>query len=756
MSTDPGTPLATLMHALGWADLAVFAEIQRMRARGRALSADAPWGAYIGEAEVDEILGDLLKVGPLQIDAEEAAGVRALVDARRTEVLDNRRREAQDLADGKPVSQLTRLADAFDLTDTDVDLLLLALAPQVNARYLRLYAYLQDDLSAQHLTPALAFRLLSDDRVVRIALARHLSPDAPLRRHGLLTPAGDGQRPLPAQPLTLDPRVARRILQDEAWDPSLHPWCRLEAGADIERPVRRSVASAVNGLLQVLDTTTGPVLRIDARSQRDALEAARHLARKLDAPLMIVDLAAGARLGIAPQPVAKRIAREARIQAAVLLILDAPEPVDGADPLAPLLVATEGTPRPLLLHRAPAGTGEALGTTRRFLSLKLPRLMLAERRAAWKELLATSQFAPGGDVLEAETLARRYRFSRGQIAQVLDLARNRALSGGSSKPSPDDVRAACADAFLPDPGPLAEKVPVRRSWADLVVPREAHQLLREMLAQTEQRELVLEARGPERMRAGERGIKALFTGPPGTGKSLAAEVLAHSLGYPLFRVDLSMVVSKWVGETEKQLNRLFTSAEEAPCVLLFDEADALFGKRSEVKDAQDRFANLEVSYLLQRLEAFDGIAILTSNLKRNIDEAFLRRFTFAVDFPFPEAPERLAIWTRLLPAEYPLAEGVDLPDVAREFKLAGANIWNVAVAAACMAATSENQRITRPMLAHAVLREYQKLGRQVAALRPALLAGGEAPKNSPDKRSGKRPLSAAEARRQRLSGTPPE
>jgi len=746
MTDTSNARLDTLMHALGWADLAVFAEVQRMRARGRALSSDAPWGAYIGEAEVDEILGDLLDIGPMQVDAEEAAGLRRLVDDRRAEVLARRQEDDSDLG---------RLIAAFDLQDDDVDLLLLALAPEVNARYLRLYAYLQDDLSAQHLTPALAFRLLSDDRPGRVALAGRLAPDAPLRRHRLLLlPHAENRPDLPlqAQPLVVAPRVARRILQSEAWDPDLHPWCRLERGDDLEKPVRPAVAAAVNGLLQVLHDTA-PVLRIDARSQRDALEAARHLARKVDAPLMIVDLAAGARLGVAPEPVAPRIAREARLQAAVLLVLDPPEPEDGADPLAPLLVATEGTPRPLLLHRAPAGTGEPLGADRKFLHLSLPALRLDERRGAWEELLARGGFADGGEPLDPELLARRFRFSRGQIAQVLDLARDRALARGSAKPTPDDVRGACADAFLPDPGPLAEQVAVRRGWDDLVVPLEPHRLLREMLAQTEQRELVLEALGPDRLRAGERGIKALFTGPPGTGKSLAAEVLAHSLGYPLFRVDLSMVVSKWVGETEKQLNRLFTAAEEAPCVLLFDEADALFGKRSEVKDAQDRFANLEVSYLLQRLEAFDGIAILTSNLKRNIDEAFLRRFTFAVDFPFPEANERLAIWKRLLPDEYPLADGVSLPEVAREFKLAGANIWNVAVAAACSAAASDERRITRPMLAHAVLREYQKLGRQVAALRPALLAGGEAAPSaqSPKTAKGARPVSAAEARRRRLA-----
>jgi MoxR-like ATPase len=743
------------MHALSWADLAVFAEVQRMRARGRALGADAPWGAYIGEAEVDEILGDLLKIGPLQLDEEVGSAIRDMVDDRRAEVVRARRAEEVAFAKGEVVSDLTRLAAAFELEDIDVDLLLLALAPEVNARYLRLYAYLQDDLSAQHLTPALAFRLLSDDRAERIRLAGRLAPDAPLLRHSLLLlpdAAEHPGRPIQAQPLTVAPRISRRILQGEVWDPDLHPWCRLEP--DVERPTRTAVIHAVDGLLQVLaQLDTGPVVRIDARSQRDALEAARHLARAVSSPLMVVDLAAGARLGIAPERVSARLAREARLQSAVVLVLDPPEPTNGADPLAPLLVATQGTSRPLLLHRAPSGTGEPLGDGRRFLALHLSPLTLSERRKAWTELFKGDGLAAEQDLDRAEILARRYRFSHDQIAQVVELARDAALASGRKKPTADDVQAACVGAFLPELGPLAEQLQVRRGWDDLVVPPEARRLLEEMLAQVEQRELVLEALGPDRVRQGERGVKALFTGAPGTGKSLAAEVLAHSLGYPLFRVDLSMVVSKWVGETEKQLNKLFTAAEEAPCVLLFDEADALFGKRSEVKDAQDRFANLEVSYLLQRVEAFDGIAILTSNLKRNIDEAFLRRFTFAVDFPFPEVRERLAIWKRLLPKEYPLAASVDLADVAREFKLAGANIWNVAVAAACMAAASKDGRITRAMLAHTVLREYQKLGRQVTALRPSILAGVE-PATDPDGHSPRRKgraKSAAEARRERVA-----
>jgi hypothetical protein len=487
--------------------------------------------------------------------------------------------------------------------------------------------------------------------------------------------------------------------------------------------------------------------------------------------LLVAELSWAARLGEPVDLLAGPLARESRLQGAALLLLDPPEPEPfGPDPLAPFVVETDGAPLPLLIHAPEHGGADALPTARRSIVLPLPGLSLSERTAAWEAALIgvkTSHLTlgtPGGapaarPPLDPAALARRFRFSAGQIAQVLDAARDRAVALGHREPGAADVVAACADAFVPEPGPLAERVLVRRAWDDLVLPDDARTLLRELVSQVERREQVLEALGEDRVRAGERGIKALFSGPPGTGKSLAAEVIAHALGYPLFRVDLSSVVSKWVGETEKHLSRLFVAAEDAPCVLLFDEADALFGRRAEVKGAQDRFANLEVSYLLQRLETFDGIAILTTNLKRNIDEAFLRRFTFVVDFPFPEADERRRIWERVLTPRYPLADDVKLPEVASEFRLSGANIWNVAVAAACAAAESPGARITRAMLAHAVGREYQKLGREVSALRPSMLAGGtrEEEPSTPGEAGRKkrpsqeRPLSAAEARRRRLA-----
>jgi len=742
-----------LLTALSWVDLAIFSEVQRVRARGRALGKDAPWGAYIGEGEVDEILGELMNIGPFRVTPETADRLRSLLDARDADF-----DAARDDAEGDP---LLKLEQAFGLSKADLQLLLLALAPEVNARYLRLFAYLQDDLGAQHLTPALALRLLSDTRAGRLELSGRLAPDAPLLAGGLIVLAHDGPIPLPARRMTVAPRVARWLLQGEPWDTELEPWARLEQPGDAH-PARKAVASAVDGLLGALPAAGGPtVLRLVARSRRDVMEASRHLASKLQAPLLVADLGSAARLGIPPGPVARPLAREARMQDAVLLVLDPPEGDGISDPLAPLIVATEEGSRPLVVHASAQTDTRPLEEGRRHLSLDLPGMALSERRKAWREALAALRKAAGrskkavADLksLNADTLARRFRFSPGQIAQVIEAATDEAAAHGRPRPSADDVRVACAETFLPDPGPLAERAQVRRGWDDIVLPADAISLLHEIVGQVERREEVLEALGLTRVRSGERGIKALFSGPPGTGKTLAAEVLAHSFGYPLFRVDLSSVVSKYVGETEKHLGRLFVAAEEAPCVLLFDEADALFGKRAEVKGAQDRFANLEVSYLLQRLEAFDGVAILTTNLKRNIDEAFLRRFTFVVDFPFPEKAQREEIWKHVLPEKWPLEKGLSISDLAAEFKLAGANIWNVAVAASVAAASSKEGHITRSMLRHAVRREYEKLGREVAALRPAMLAGGSSERGEDEKGENKparRAVSAAEARRRRL------
>jgi SpoVK/Ycf46/Vps4 family AAA+-type ATPase len=255
---------------------------------------------------------------------------------------------------------------------------------------------------------------------------------------------------------------------------------------------------------------------------------------------------------------------------------------------------------------------------------------------------------------------------------------------------------------------LAEHIESTVSWGDLVLPQPELQLLQDIASQLQHRIQVYQQWGFGNRNQRGLGISALFAGASGTGKTLAAEVLATELNLDLYRIDLSAVVSKYIGETEKNLGRVFDAADVSGVILLFDEADALFGKRSEVKDSKDRYANMEVSYLLQRMEAYRGVAILTTNLKGSIDQAFLRRIRFVVQFPFPDVAQRTEIWKRVFPRQTP-TQGIDPAKLAK-LNVAGGNIRNIALNAAFIAAEA-NQPIQMEHLLQAARSEYIKLER---------------------------------------------
>jgi SpoVK/Ycf46/Vps4 family AAA+-type ATPase len=261
-------------------------------------------------------------------------------------------------------------------------------------------------------------------------------------------------------------------------------------------------------------------------------------------------------------------------------------------------------------------------------------------------------------------------------------------------------------------GRLAKQITPRHTWDDLVLPPDRLEQLRELRSRAEHSHLVHETWGYGRKVAPRPSISALFAGESGTGKTMSAEVIATDLGLALYRIDLSGVVSKYIGETEKNLSVIFEEAHASNAILFFDEADALFGKRSEVKDAHDRYANIEIAYLLQQIEDYDGVAILATNLRQNLDDAFTRRLDFVIDFPFPETEYRQRIWERHFPPEVPLSPDINLAAIAERFPLAGGNIRNAALASAFLAA--DNGRvITMEHILGAIRREHQKMGRLV-------------------------------------------
>jgi SpoVK/Ycf46/Vps4 family AAA+-type ATPase len=300
-----------------------------------------------------------------------------------------------------------------------------------------------------------------------------------------------------------------------------------------------------------------------------------------------------------------------------------------------------------------------------------------------------------------------------QVERAAAAARLNALL--AARPlEPDDLRAGARAQNASGLERLARRIAPRAGWTDLVLPDDAVAHLRELAARAAYRELVLDGWGLAGPGTRGRGIAALFAGDSGTGKTLAAEVLAQELGLDLYAIDLATVVDKYVGETEKNLDRIFGEAERVHGVLFFDEADALFGKRSEVRDAHDRYANVEVAYLLQRMEAFDGVAILATNLRANIDDAFARRLDALVDFPMPDVADRRRLWQLSLGSVAPRADDLDLDFCSRAFELSGGNIRNIVVAAAYVAAAA-GRPIAMDDLIHGTRREYRKLGRLLDA-----------------------------------------
>ena len=372
---------------------------------------------------------------------------------------------------------------------------------------------------------------------------------------------------------------------------------------------------------------------------------------------------------------------------------------DSAESLRPLRAFLERLRCPVVLAgREPLATRRA-----HTLQFEIDKPTSGEQITLWRRELGEAAAALDGQI---ETAAAHFRLGLNGIRSASTRTRTELANMGDAKPEPWSLWEACREQARPRLDDLARRIDPVTRWDDLVLPEAQRRLLSDITAHVRQRATVYESWGfAARCRHG-LGISALFTGDSGTGKTMAAEVVANELRLDLYCIDLSQVVSKYIGETEKNLRRVFDAAEDGGAVLLFDEADALFGKRSEVKDSHDRYANIEVSYLLQRMETYHGLAILTTNMKKALDKAFLRRIRFVVHFPFPDRDSRAEIWRRIFPPETPTA-GLD-PSRLAGLSVTGGNIRNIALNAAFVAA-EEGSPVGVEHVLHAARCEYAKL-----------------------------------------------
>jgi hypothetical protein len=439
-----------------------------------------------------------------------------------------------------------------------------------------------------------------------------------------------------------------------------------------------------------------------------------------------VDLAAVTATGVAPLRALRLALRDARLTGAIaylsgweaMLADGAAQSPEEAGPSAvnasaPTDLLGELCAYPDLAVVAGRATWQPGGIDRArpLFWLEFPLPAYTQRRALWGHFL-DGETSEASEVWDLAALAGQFALTSGQIRDAVATARDMAAQAGRALTNAHLFAAARAHSN-PHLGTLARKIEPRYGWADIVLPDDQLALLHEIVATVRARPQVLEGWGVGRKLVSSAGVPILFAGPPGTGKTMAAEIIAAELALDLYKIDLSTVVSKYIGETEKNLERIFNEAETSNAILFFDEADAIFGKRSEVKDAHDRYANIEVSYLLQRMERYEGVTILATNLRANLDEAFTRRLQFAVDFPFPEEADRCRIWRTLFPPDVPREPELDFELLARRFKLAGGNIRNIIVGAAYLAA-ADGKAVTMAHLLHGARRELQKMGRLVS------------------------------------------
>ncbi|MEV8288701.1 ATP-binding protein [Streptomyces niveus] len=593
-------------------------------------------------------------------------------------------------------SRLTTLAKEFGLTPLDIEILLIALVPDLDDRFEAFYGYLNDDVTRRRPSIGLALGLCGSTPADHAARAR-LAARSPLRAGGLLL-VEDLERPFLSRALRVPDRVTAHLLGDDTPDPRLAdlmaPWQAVRGVGD-PAPLAAVLADGVRlAYLSEDQGGAGTALAASALTAAGLGVLGLDLARLAEDP--------------APADAIRALVREARLTNAGLVCA----PLDAVSRDHPhllrLLTATH-VPA-ILVGRTP---WDASWSTSPPLLLHAPRVEPSARGALWTEAYERWSPAPLPPAIEADHLLAPFLLTPEQITGAArGAAQTARLAGGEL--TPDHVRRGARAQNAAGLDRLARRIEPTVTWRDLVLPPDTHTQLRELTARARHRDRVL---GEWGMRPGGgrgRGVSALFAGDSGTGKTMSAEVIASDLGLDLYTVDLATVIDKYVGETEKNLERIFTEAAGVNGVLLFDEADAIFGKRSDVKDAHDRYANVESAYLLQRMESFDGLAILSTNLRANLDDAFTRRLDLVIDFPIPDPTQRLLLWERCLGPLLPRGADLDLPFCAENFELAGGNIRSIAITSAYLAADT-SEPVTMTTLIHAIQREYQKLGRLTLA-----------------------------------------
>lgn len=662
-------------------------------------------GLVLSESEIIEILANPLGI-PDVANADDSEQFNVL-------------RERIDTRNGKqPQStSLNQLSALFQLERVEELCVLLCLAPEIDPRYSRVFAFLQDDVTRKQPSIELALRLFCKDIEESLVRRSIFSSASALFRNRLIQLAQPSDKflPLPQRALKLDDRIAAFLLETPQVDECLSNWAEIILPG--EPPCSALPNQIIKRTLCLVESSfsgQGPFLRplihLYGKSGSGRRSLAAMASQHVGLPLLVADLRRMPNGDLSDLDLLWRLCREALLLPAVILIESFDDLLqDGRyRELNSLLEAANYFSPATFLSGSQRWRGH--NPKHFYLSLECPLPDASSRMNFWRHHLQNkSEEFQDADLIE---LSSKFSFTEGQINQTVRAAQHHAFWERQSLQglTPTSINEAACSIAAPRLKGLARKIETPFTWSDIVLPEGQMAQLKEIASHASRSQVVFDSWGFGRTFSYGRGIAALFEGQSGTGKTMAASIIGRALGLDVYQIDLSSVVSKYIGETEKNLSVIFSEAQDSSAVLFFDEADALFGKRSEVKDAHDRYANIETAYLLQRMEEYSGIVILATNMKQNLDEAFVRRMRFIIHFPFPTDDDRERIWHKVFPANAPLGDDVNFRWLSRKLKIAGGNIKNISLRAAFLALEG-NGVIGMECLVEAAKRESEKIGK---------------------------------------------
>lgn len=700
-----------LTAELAHLDLLLQSEVLRWRRSTSSNGPDILKSIFISDAEVDHLLGETPDLSSSRLEAAQnsAAALRKSIEKRKQQSLN----QGINLA----LPQLTR---SFGLTAFEEQVVVACLAPEVELKYERIYAYLQDDSSRREPSPDLILRLLCLSAEQRFQARVAFSEHATLLRSQILRSESAGARHSLARGLKIDEPITGFLLgvydvsSEIAATAKQFPIADALPEIPSTEELKTNFVNIARANFQDQDCSPAKMIcHFQGREGSGKKSLAARICADVGAQLLVVDVRELLARSSNFETALRSVFREGILHPVAIYI-------DNFD----AMLEDEARSRSYL--RVLAGciddfswltfigtekSWEANGTFKhhRLLKAELPAPEGIASLQTWEALARRAGLDAGS--FDFAELAAKFKFTPAQMRNAISAATNHSLQiGGSLQPTMDDLYRGCRAQSNQRLRLLSRKLTPRCTWSDITLSANSKAQLREICDQMKYRQKVYGAWGFGQKHSLGRGLCALFFGPSGTGKTMAVEIIAHELGIDAYKVDLSTVVSKYIGETEKNLNKVFSEAETSNAILFFDEADALFGKRSDVKDAHDRYANIEINYLLQRMEEFEGLAILATNLRKNMDEAFSRRMHFAVEFPFPDATQRYAIWKQHFPSSAPMASDIDFDFLATRLNLAGGAIRNIVVNAAFLAAANSGT-IRMKHLVQATRREFEKIGR---------------------------------------------